>query len=86
MNSSEIKLNYQEREAVHVVRKLLQRKPEAAGLLMKDMTNGGAISIMLQVTTELEQLHKLAKAMSEAAAEIVKMEKKDEDVLRDSQD
>ena len=33
-----IALTYEERQAMPVIRKLLKRKPEAAALLMQDMT------------------------------------------------
>lgn len=79
MNSPETKqpinLTYQEREALHVIKKLLKRKPEVMKLLMQDMVKASAVEILLQAKKEMSDLHILAQAMVSAAGEIVKMDK-----------
>ena len=75
---SEIKLTYQEREAMHVIRKLLQRKPDAANLIMQGMAKEVAVNVLLQAQKELADLLKVSQAISAAAGEIAKMEKKEE--------
>jgi hypothetical protein len=72
-----IALTYEERQAMPVIRKLLKRKPEAAALLMQDMTKAGAVAVLLQAQKELTDLHLMAQAFSAAAAEIVKLDKQD---------
>jgi hypothetical protein len=71
-----ITLSYEERQALAVMRKLLQRKPEAIGLLMADMSKAAAVNVLLTAKKEMEDLHTMSKAMVLAAAEIAKMEEK----------
>lgn len=73
-----VNLTYEERQALPVIRKLLRRRPEAFGLLMKDMTKAAAVDVLLTAKKEMEDLHTLSKAMVAAAAEIAKMDKKEE--------
>lgn len=75
---SEIKLTYQEREAMHVIRKLLQRKPDAANLIMQGMAKEVAVNVLLQAQKELADLLKVSQAISAAAGEIAKLDKKEE--------
>ena len=72
---SEIKLTYKEREAMHVIRKLLQRKPDAANLIMQGMAKEVAVNVLLQAQKELADLLKVSQAISAAAGEIAKLEK-----------
>jgi hypothetical protein len=72
-----IALTYEERQAMPVIRKLLKRKPEAAALLMQDMTKAGAVAVLLQAKKELADLLAVSQAMSAAAAEIAKLDKQD---------
>lgn len=76
---SEIKLTYEERQALPVVRKLLRRNPDAAKLIMADMTKEAAVNVLLQVRVELKSLMAVSRAMSEAAGAIAKLEKANED-------
>lgn len=69
-----IVLNYDERQALATVRKLIQRKPEAMGLLMKDMTKEAAVNVLLSAKKEMQDLHLMAQAMVAAAGVIVKMD------------
>ncbi len=64
------KLTYDERQALAVVRKLLKRKPEMAGLLIKDMTKEAAVSLLRQGQKELEDLLAFNRALSTAAGAI----------------
>jgi hypothetical protein len=70
-----IALTYEERQAMPVIRKLLKRKPEAAAMLMQDMTKAGAVAVLLQAKKELADLLAVSQAMSAAAAEIAKLDK-----------
>lgn len=71
----EIALTYEERQALHVMKKLLKRKPEAAHILLEGMARDSAVNILQQAKKELEDLHTLARAITLAAGEIVKMDK-----------
>ena len=75
----EINLTYEERQALPIIQKLLKRKPEAFGLLMKGMSKQGAVSVLLTAKKEMQDLHTMSKAMVLAAGEIVKMDKPTED-------
>jgi hypothetical protein len=77
MTEPKIALTYEERQAMPVIRKLLKRKPEAAALLMQDMTKAGAVAVLLQAKKELADLLAVSQAMSAAAAEIAKLDKQD---------
>ncbi len=72
-----VNLTYQEREAMHVIRKLLQRKPDAANLIMQGMAKEVAVNVLLQAQKELADLLKVSQAISAAAGEIAKLEKKE---------
>ena len=71
-------LNYEELQALAVMRKLFKRKPEAFGLLMADMTKEAAVNVLLTAKKEMQDLHTMSKAMVLAASEIVKMDKQTE--------
>jgi hypothetical protein len=73
-----IMLNYEERQALAVMRKLFKRKPEAFGLFMADMTKEAAVNVLLTAKKEMQDLHLMAQAMVLAASEIVKMDKPEE--------
>ena len=75
MNSSEIKLTWEERQALPVMRKLLKRKPEAAAILFEGIAKEAAVSILLQAKQELQDLHSVTRAITIAAGEIAKMDK-----------
>ena len=77
--TTNIALTYEERQALATVRKLIQRKPEACGLLMQDMTKAAAVNVLLTAKKEMQDLHNMSKAMVLAASEIVKMDKPDEE-------
>lgn len=70
-----IALTYEERQALPVIRKLLKRKPEAAAMLFEGMARDSAVNILLGAQKELTDLHTLARAISLAAGEIVKLDK-----------
>lgn len=67
-------LNHDERQALATVRKLLQRKPEVAEQLMKDMTKQAAVNVLLSAKKELQDLHLMAQALVAASGIIVKMD------------
>lgn len=73
--TEQIKLTWEERQALPVIRKLLQRKPEFAAELLKDISKDAAVNILLRAQKELNDLHILTKAMVAASAEIAKMGK-----------
>ena len=72
---AKIVLNYDERQALATVRKLIQRKPEAFGLLMQDMSKAAAVNVLLTAKKEMADLHRMAQAMAAAAGIIAKMDK-----------
>jgi hypothetical protein len=71
---TKIALTYEERQALPVIQKLLKRKPEAAAMLMQDLTKAGAVAVLLQAKKEMHDLHLMAQAMVAAAGIIVKMD------------
>lgn len=70
-----VKLTYEERQALPVIRKLLKRKPDAAYLLMDGMAKEVAVNVLLQVKAELNGMMTVSRAMSTAAGELAKMDK-----------
>ena len=70
-----VNLNYEERNAVIVLRKAMKRKPEIAAALMEGMAKEVATTVLYQIKTELADLLKVSQAFSEAASTLVKMEK-----------
>ena len=79
MNSSEIKLTWEERQALPVMRKLLKRKPEAAAILFEGIAKEAAVSILLQAKQELQDLHSVTRAITAAAGQIAKAAKETRD-------
>ena len=73
-------LTYEERQALPVILRLLKRNPEAATLLVKGMARAGAVSMLVQITSELNALQHVARAFSEAAGAIVQIDKQGETV------
>lgn len=72
-------LTYEERQAVHVLRKAMQRKPEIATLLMKDMSREVAVRVMLTARDELTQLLAVNRAFTAAAAKLAQQYKETND-------
>ncbi len=75
--TEEIKLSYDERNAITVVRMMLKRNPAKAKFIMDGMAKEVAISVLLQAQKELANLLKVSQAISAAAGEIAKLEKKE---------
>lgn len=71
---TEIKLTYEEREALPVIRKLLKRKPEAAAMLLEGIVKESAVNILLQAKKELADMLAVSSAITQAAGEIAKLE------------
>jgi len=74
--TTELKLTYEERQALAVIRKTLQRKPEIAEILLKDMAKEVAARVLTQAQKELNDLLLVSRAFSNAAAVLVKLEAK----------
>lgn len=72
--TTKIALTYEERQALPVIRRLLQRKPEALGLLMEGMSKAAAVNVLLTAKKEMQDLHHMAQAMVAAAGIIAKMD------------
>lgn len=71
---TEIRLTYEERQALPVIRKLLKRKPEAAAMLLEGIVKESAVNILLQAKKELADLLAVSHAMTQAAGDIAKLE------------
>lgn len=82
MNSPEptkkLSLGYAELEAIRVLRKSMQRKPEIATELLKGASREIAVNLLLQAKVEIAQLLEVSRAFVAAAAELAKKEKEDE--------
>ena len=74
---TEIKLNYEERMALPVIRKLLLRKPEIAAVLLEGIVKQGALNVLLQAQKELAAMLAVSQAFSEAAGAIAKIDNKE---------
>jgi hypothetical protein len=70
-----VKLTYEEKQALPVIRKLLKRNPDAAYLLMDGMAKEIAVNVLLQVKAELNGMMAVSRAMSTAAGELAKLDK-----------
>jgi predicted DNA-binding protein (UPF0251 family) len=68
-------LNYEEREALRVIRKYMQRKPEIAAALMEGMAKEVAVNVLLQAKKELDQLLAINRAFIAVAGELAKIDK-----------
>lgn len=79
MTEQKIGLTYDERNALPVIKRLLKRRPDAAHLLFEGMARESAVNILLGAKKELEDLHTLARAITAAAGEIVKMDRKEKE-------
>ena len=67
-------LNYEERQALAVIRKALKRKPELAAAIMDGMSKEVATTVLLQTKKELDDLLAVSRAFSAAAGALAKAE------------
>jgi len=67
-----IALTYQEREALHVLRKAICTKPHIIKLLMENQAEALANVVLQQVSKELNQLLEVNRAFSAAAQALIK--------------
>lgn len=74
-----IRLTVEEREAIRILRKAMQRKPEIATMLMADMSKEVAVNVMLSAKAELEQLLRVNRAFSSACAVLAQQYKETND-------
>jgi len=70
-----IKLMLDEQQAIRLLRKSMQRKPEIATLLMQGMAKETAVNVLLSAQKELNDLLAVSHAFSVAAGELVKLDK-----------
>ena len=68
-------LNYEERQALAVIRKALKRKPELAAAIMEGMSKEVATTVLLQTKKELDDLLAVSRAFSAAAGALAKADK-----------
>lgn len=68
-------LNYEERQAWPVIRKLIKRKPECAAALLEGLPKEAAVRILLTAKKELDDLLAVSRAFSEVAVKLAQMEK-----------
>jgi hypothetical protein len=74
-----IKLSPHEHEAVRLLRKTIQRRPEVAAMLLDGMAKEAAVAVMLKIRDELAMMLDINRAFSEVAGRLAQLEKKDED-------
>lgn len=70
-----IGLSWEERQAFHIIRNAIKRKPEIINALLKDMSYESAVSVLLQVRDENEKLLAVSRVFMEAAAALVKLQR-----------
>jgi predicted DNA-binding protein (UPF0251 family) len=75
--TKKIALTHEEHNAIKVVRQMIKRNPAKATALIDGMAKDAAVNILLQAKKELADLLAVSRAMSNAAAEVVKLEKND---------
>lgn len=74
-----IRLTVEENESIRILRKSMQRKPEIAALLMKDMSREVAVRVMLTARDELNQLLAVNRAFTAAADKLAQQYKETND-------
>jgi hypothetical protein len=72
-----IKLSPHEQDALRTIRKTIQRRPEAAALLLEGMAKEAAVAVMLKIRDELALMLEINRAFSEVAGKLAQLEKKD---------
>ena len=73
-----IKLSYDERMALQLIRKTIKRRPEVAAMLLEGMAKEAAVAVMLKIRDELALLLDINRAFSEVAGKLAQLEKKNE--------
>lgn len=74
MNTQDLKLTYEERNALAVIRKALQRKPGLAAALLEGMSKEAASRVLSQGQKELTDMLAVTRAFSAAAAKLVSLD------------
>lgn len=69
-----MKLTYEERNAIEVVRRVMRRKPEIAETLLEGLSKEAAVNVLFKIRDELATLLEINKAFSEVAARLAKGE------------
>lgn len=72
--TTELKLSYEERQAIAVIRKAMLTKPEIVTHLLKDITKDSAVNLLLQAQKEVNNLLAVTRAFSSTAAVLVKID------------
>jgi predicted DNA-binding protein (UPF0251 family) len=75
-----LKLNYEERNALAVVRKSMQRNPAMATALLEGMTKQVAVNVLLQAKKELADLLVVTQAITKAAGDLASSDALKEDI------
>jgi hypothetical protein len=83
-NDQPIPLTYQEREAIHVLRKSLQTKPRIASLLLQGATREIAASVLFTMKKELNDLMVVNRAFMEAASALAKIDEQQKETSSDT--
>lgn len=68
--------NYEERQALAVLRKSMRTKPQVAAALIEGMALETAVSVLHQAQKELADLLQVTRALSAAAQTLIDLEKK----------
>jgi hypothetical protein len=75
---SALKLTYEERQAITVIRKAMRRRPEIASALMEGMTRDIAYHVLLQAKHELASLNTVTQAFITAASTLTQLDKEND--------
>ena len=84
-NDQPIPLTYQEREAIHVLRKSLKTKPRIASLLLQGATKEIAASVLFTMKKELHDLMVVNRVFMEAASALVNIDEQQKETSSDTE-
>jgi len=72
MDDVKASLNYEERQALAVLRKAMKRKPHIAAALMEGMGKEVAFTVLEQAKTEMTALMEVSRVFTAAAGVLAK--------------
>jgi len=75
--TTEIKLTWDERQALPIIRAAIRRNPAVINVLMEDMARGHASAVLVQASKDLKQLLEVTQAFAAVAAVMAKQEAAD---------
>ena len=75
MNTKDLGLTYEERQALPIIRNLIKRKPEIAAVLLEGLSREAAVLVLQRASKELTDLLAMNQAFAAAAARLMSISK-----------